>query len=152
MLREISQEVFQDPSDVNFIFLFLLIYFFFVFEIPRWGFLRAWLSCGRSMGGGAWLPLILGKKEKGLHTEKKLAGQGTKYHPHPLPPTLANWIPSFLGIPNSKEFSKIPNYANNPCQLNSQFSNYANKLWNEKLGIWEFLEKENSSSVRTWNS
>ena len=41
MLREISQEVFQDPSDVNFIFLFLLIYFFFVFEIPRWGFLRA---------------------------------------------------------------------------------------------------------------
>ena len=31
MLREISQEVFQDPSDVNFIFLFLLIYFFFRF-------------------------------------------------------------------------------------------------------------------------
>ena len=31
MLREISQEVFHDPSDVNFIFLFLLIYFFFNF-------------------------------------------------------------------------------------------------------------------------
>ena len=94
MLREISQEVFHDPSDVNYIFLFLLIYFFFYFEIPRWGFLRAWLGSGRSMGGGAWLPLILGKKEKGLQTEKKLAGQGTKYHP---PPPY-------------------------PCELNSQFS------------------------------
>ena len=52
MLREISQEVFHDPSDVNYIFLFLLIYFFFYFEIPRWGFLRAWLGSGRSMGGG----------------------------------------------------------------------------------------------------
>ena len=31
MLREISQEVFHDPSDVNFIFLFLLIYFIFNF-------------------------------------------------------------------------------------------------------------------------
>ena len=31
MLREISQEVFHDSSDVNFIFLFLLIYFFFNF-------------------------------------------------------------------------------------------------------------------------
>ena len=75
---------------------------------------------------GAWLPLILGKKEKGLQTEKRLAGQGTKYHPHPLPPTrtefpvfwefliprnsqkfpimqitLANRIPSFMGIPRN---------------------------------------------------
>ena len=43
--------------------------------------------------------------------------------------TLANQIPSFLGIPrSSKEFSKIPNYAN--------------KLRFEKLGIsgnfWEW--------------
>ena len=35
MLREISQEVFHDPRDVNFTFLFLLIYFFFIFEIPK---------------------------------------------------------------------------------------------------------------------
>ena len=147
MLREISQEVFQDPSDVNFIFLFLLIYFFFVFEIPRWGFLRAWLSCGRSMGGGPGSPSYWVKKKKDCIRKKSWQGKEQN-----TTPTLANWIPSFLGIPNSKEFSKIPNYANNPCQLNSQFSNYANKLWNEKLGIWEFLEKENSSSVRTWNS
>ena len=30
---------------------------------------------------------------------------------------------------NSKEFSKIPNYANDPCKLNSQFSG----------NFWEFL-------------
>ena len=44
--------------------------------------------------------------------------------------TTANWIPSFLGIPrNSYEFSKIPNYADDPCKPNSQFAG----------NFWEFL-------------
>ena len=42
--------------------------------------------------GGAWLPLILGKKEKGLQTEKSWQG---------------------------KEQNTTPPY---PCELNSQFS------------------------------
>ena len=126
MLREISQEVFQDPSDVNFIFLFLWIYFFFVFEIPRWGFLRAWLSCGRSMGGPG-SPSYWVKKKKDCRRKKSWQGkeQNTTPTPSPLPLwtefpvfwefliprnsqkfpimqiTLANWIPSFLGIPRN---------------------------------------------------
>ena len=125
MLREISQEVFHDPRDVNFIFLFLLIYFFFIFEIPRWGFLRAWLSSGRSMGGPG-SPSYWVKKKKDCRRKK--AGRARNKIPPPPPPlrtefpvfweflipknsqkfpimqiTPANWIPSFLGIPRNSQ-------------------------------------------------
>ena len=125
MLREISQEVFHDPRDVNFIFLFLLIYFFFIFEIPRWGLFESLIEQWQ-IYGGAWLPLILGKKEKGLQTEKSWQGKEQNTTP-PLPlrtefpvfweflipknsqkfPIMqiipANWIPSFLGIPRNSQ-------------------------------------------------
>ena len=132
MLREISQEVFQDPSDVNFIFLFLWIYFFFVFEIPRWGFLRAWLSCGRSMGGPG-SPSYWVKKKKDCRRKKSWQGKEQNTTPTPSPPplrtefpvfwefliprnsqkfpimqiTLANWIPSFPTMQISSEMKSL---------------------------------------------
>ena len=154
MLREISQEVFHDASDVNFIFLFLLIYFFFIFEIPRWGFLRAWLNSGRSMGGPGspsyWV------KKKRIADGKKTGRARNKIPPPPPLPlrtefpvfwefliprnsqkfpimqiTLANWIPRFLGIPRNSQ--KFPTMQISTDFKSLEFGNF----WERKtLVLW----------------
>ena len=110
----------------EFYFSFLINLLFFKFEIPRWGFLRAWLSSGRSMGGPG-SPSYWVKKKKDCRRKKAGRARNKIPPPPPLPLrtefpvfweflipknsqkfpimqiTPANWIPSFLGIPRNSQ-------------------------------------------------